>query len=481
MVGQLGGDRGQVRQLLKLALPVMLSRSGLLLLVTVDLAMTGQAGARELAFMSLALAPHVVCSVVGVGMMTGTSILIAQAAGAGRQLDCGAIWRVAMLQGAALGCGLALLSPLAGPGFLLAGQDPALAAGAAAVFAISAWGLPATYMFVATAMFLEAADRPRIAVAVMLAANLLNAGLNGLLIPGGFGLPAMGAEGAALATTMVRWICLALLVACLLARLDRARWGLTAWRLPGGGLGRRFRRLGYPIALSYGLESAAFATMALIAGLAGALHVAAYQITMNLVTLVYMLPLGIATATCIAVGRAVGRQDAAGLRQAARTGVAFAALVLATLAALTAAMPTRIAMLYSSDPAVLEIASRTFAIAALALLFDGLKEVLAGALRGTGDVWPITLVNLLAFWLVMVPLGYLLSVVHGGGAPALLLAVAAAAGLATAGLLLRCRRLASRLERFPIGRHRPAPPPGHPIGYCRGWPGGGAGRRRDSA
>ena len=450
MVRQVGGPLDHVRQLLTLALPVMLSRVGLLLLVTVDLAMTGQAGAQELAFMSLALAPHVVCSVVGVGMMTGTSILIAQAAGARRQVDCGAIWRVAMLHGAVLGCGIALLSPLAGQGFLRAGQDPALAAGAAAVFGISAWGLPATYMFVAAAMFLEAADRPRVAVAVMLLANLLNAALNGLLIHGGLGLPAMGAQGAALATVIVRWICLGLLIAYLVARLDRARWGLTAWAFPDGGIGRRLRGLGYPIALSYGLESGAFACMAMMAGLSGAAHVAAYQITMNLVTLVYMLPLGIATATSIRVGRAVGRQDAVGLRQAAWTGVVFAAVVLAILAALTALMPTRIAMLYGNDPAVLEIASQTVLIAALALLFDGLKEVLAGALRGSGDVWPITLVNLLAFWLVMVPLGYLLSVVHGGGAPALLLAVAAAAGLATAGLLLRCRRLASRLDTAPL-------------------------------
>lgn len=436
----------QIRTVLALAVPVMLSRIGLLLLVTIDLAMTGQAGSQELAFLSLALAPHVVCSVVGVGMMTGTGILISQAIGAEQSPRCGAIWRVAMGHGAVIGLGLGLLSLFAEQGFLLAGQNPRLAAGAGAAFGISAWGLPATYMFVATVMFLDAAGRPRIGVAVMLIANVLNVGLNEVLIQGAFGLPAMGVQGAMLATTTVRWLCLGLLVAYLLARLDSGHWGLFERSSSALEVGRRLRRLGYPMALSYGLESGAFATMALMAGLAGALQVAAYQITMNLVTLVYMLPLGIATATSILVGQAVGRRDAAGLRQAAWTGFAFAAALLSALGMLTALAPGSIATLYTSDRAVLAIASQTVVLASLVFLFDGLKEVLAGALRGSGDVWPTTVVNLLAFWLVMVPLGYALSVERDGGAPALLQAVALAAGLASLCLLHRFCTLSAKPE-----------------------------------
>lgn len=436
-----------IARTLRLALPVMVSRAGMIVLVAVDTAMTGHAGPEELAFYALGLAPQIFVLLVGLGLMLGTVVMTAQADGAGRPEDCGAIWRVALVHATLIGL-LALALMYGGEWFLLlTGQTDELAGGAARVMIALGWSLPATLMFIATTLFLEGIGRPLPGLLIMVLANLLNIALNWLLIGGNWIFPALGAEGAALATTGVRWFMFLAILAYVLVRVDRAHYGLKGPIADFRRLGRTLRRIGYPIALTQGLESGAFASMTIFAGLMGSVQVAAYQIAMTSIALVFMCAQGFATAASIRVGNAVGRNDSPGVRIAGWTATALACAALALFAVLFATQAHWVARFYSSDAEVIAVALVTVTLTGLVLIPDGLQAVLIGALRGMGDVWPATGLFLIAFWLVMVPAGYVLGVVQEHGAAGLIMAIFIGTTVAALFMAWRFQRIARRAVR----------------------------------
>jgi len=434
-----------VRRTLGIAVPVMFARMGILLLVTVDTAMTGRAGVDELAWYALAMAPQIPMMLFGIGMLMGTLVLCAQAIGGAREADSGRIWRVSLVHALVLGLIFAVTCTAGEAILLLARQAPELARGGGGVLAMFALGLPPMLMHAATSFFLEASGRTTPGMLVMLLANLLNVALNWVFIYGNLGASAMGAEGAALATTLVRWFMFAALAGYALLALDRRRFGMTGPIPAVRALSRRLRRFGYPMGLAHALESAAFASMTLFAGLLGSSQVAGFQVAFNLVAMVFMCAIGIAAAASIRVANAVGRGDITGVRVAGWVAAALAGLLLACIGLVMGSMPEGFARLYSDDPAVLAVAAPCILLAAVAVVPDGLQGVLMGALRGAGDVWPATALYCIAFWGVMVPAGYLLGVVLGGGAPGLVVAMFLGTLCASVLLGLRFRRMCRRL------------------------------------
>ncbi len=429
--------REHLRRTLQLALPVMLGRIGILIMVAVDTAMTGHEGPVELAYYALAMAPQIPMLLVGIGLLLGTVVLTAQADGAGDTRICGRIWRVGLIHAGVLGL-LFMVLCHGGERFLVfSGQSPELARGAGRVLIMMGWGLPAMLLFSASTFFLEGISRPLPGMFVMLAANILNVVLNWIFIDGNLGAPALGAEGAALGTTIVRWFMFAAIAAYVWTRLDRKKYGLTPGPVRDGHLGKRLRRIGYPMGLAHGLEASAFSTLTLFAGLLGAVEVSGYLVAMNLVATAFMGAIGFGTAASVRVANAVGRQDAHGARVAGWVAVGAAATVMFFLGIIFFTLAGLLSAIYASDPRITAVAVPTLLVAAFVLLPDGTQAVLMGALRGTADVWPATALYLVAFWVVMVPCGYYLGVARGGGAPALMQAIIV--GCMLASLLLGWR------------------------------------------
>jgi len=436
--------REHLSRTLQLAIPVMLGRIGILMMVAVDTAMTGHQGPTELAYYALAMAPQIPMLLVGIGLLLGTVVLTAQADGAGDSHACGDIWRLALLHAAVLGL-LFMVLCQGGERFLaLSGQSPDLARGGGRVLIMMGWGLPGMLLFSTSTFFLEGINRPLPGMYIMLAANILNVALNWIFIDGNLGAPALGAEGAALGTTIVRWFMFATIAAYVLTRLERSKYGLTAGRINDSRLGKRLRRIGYPMGLAHGLEASAFSTMTLFAGLSGAVEVSGYLIAMNLVATVFMGAIGFATAASVRVGNAVGRQDAHGARTAGWVAVAAAATIMLILGIIFFTLPGMLSAIYASDARITAVAVPTLAVAAFVLLPDGTQAVLMGALRGSADVWPATGLYLISFWLVMVPCGYYLGVSLGGGAPALMQAILVGCLLATSLLAWRFHAVSKR-------------------------------------
>ena len=439
--------RAHLRETMRLAVPVMLARLGVLTITTMDTAMSGHASADDLAWYSVAVAPQIPLLLVGIGLLMGTVVMTAQAVGAGNPERCGAIWRTALAHAIVAGAAMAIACTF-GEWFLLAaGQSDEMAAGGGRVLAALGYGLPGILLYIATVMFLEGIGRPLPGMTIIIGANVLNVVLNWFLIFGHGGFPALGAEGAAIATSIVRWCMFAAAILYVLRYVNRRRFGISAPRDPAERLGARMRRIGLPMGIAHGLEASAFAVMTLMAGVLGTAEVGGYSIPMNLLALAFMGAIGLSTAASVRVGNAVGREDPAGVRWAGWVAVGVATIYLSAIAIVFALVPTWLASVYTTNAAVLAIAVPTIVVCAIAAIPDGVQGVLIGALRGATDVWPATFLYLFAFWIVMVPLGYWLGVTRTMGAFGLMMAVVVGSTVATVLLGWRFRVVSARAVR----------------------------------
>lgn len=436
--------RDNVIRTLALALPVMAARLGLILLVTVDSVMTGRYSAEALAHYGISTAPHIFLLVVGIGLLVGTIVLVGQADGAGRPEACGGIWRRSLMIAGVMGSVWAVMLLFGEPILLLLGQSDSMAAGGGAALKGFAVGIPALLMYVSTSFFLEGIGRARAGMYIALSANVLNAGLNWLLIAGNLGFPEMGAAGAALATSITRWAMLAALLVYVLNMADRARYGVGAADSLGSQTTKRLLRLGAPFAVATGLEAGAFATIATFAGRMGEVEMAAYQACMNVVSFAFMLAIGLSTATSVRVANAVGRNDRAGLALSGWLGLGLVLALMLVVGLLVVSLREPIAAIYTQEESVRSLAQLGLFWVAAILMFDGAQAVLMGAHRGAADVLVPTGMQGFSFWVVAVPLAYFLGLHLNLGVPGLFAAIFAATTVAAVLLSSRFAVLSRR-------------------------------------
>ena len=429
--------RADIRETLRLALPVMGARAGILVMTTVDTILTGRFGADELAFYAIGNAAFLFLMLLGIGLATGAAVLVAQARGAGDPLAAGRIWKIACLDMIVLGIVSGLLL-LPGEAILrLLGQPPEIVVGGARVMRAFALAMPAVLLFSVTSFFLEAIGRPHAGLLVMILGNLLNLLFDWLLMFGPFGLPMLGAEGSAIGTSITRWIMAGLLIRYAFRFAGHEAFGVRAPLGRTVETRRQLLRLGLPFAASQGLESSAFQFILVMAGWLGTAALAAHQAAINLNALVYMLTLGLATATSVRVGHATGRNDPAASARAGWTGVGLGVLIMLCLIPLILVFARDIGLAYSSDPAVVATIVAALMVVCPTMTFDSAQGTLTAALRGTSDTWIPTAIHVACFWPVMVGLAWYLGIHHGMGVVGLWWGLLT--GLAMAALILGLR------------------------------------------
>ncbi|MDF1720758.1 MAG: MATE family efflux transporter [Minwuia sp.] len=436
-------------QTLKLAGPVVVARSGVLIMMAVDTAMTGSAGGDELAYFGLGLSPTIALTLLGLGFLLGVTVLTSQADGAGEPARAGHIWHVGMGHAVVVGILFAGICQFGITILGAFGQAPDLAEGAGRVMHMLGWGLPAVLIFVACSFFLEGVSRPVAGMIIMLGANVLNLGLNWVFIQGTTVgdtviVAAMGAEGAALATTIARWVTAFVAIGYIWFMSSR-----DVYCVRGGGpvvpdVGKRIRAIGYPMGLGMFIETAAFMAMTQMAGYLGKAEVAGYQIAHNLVALVFMSAIGIGAATGVRVGNAVGRNDVTGVRLAGLTGIGLVVMAMIMLGGCFILIPEFLTGLYTPDRAVAATAIAALAVASSMMIFDGSQGVLVNALRGLGDVWFPMAGQFVAFWLVATPLAWYLAFDMGLGTAGLMGGIYAGCVMATLIAAFRFRHMLRR-------------------------------------
>jgi len=401
------------RATMKLALPTMIARAGILVMISTDVIMVGHTGQAELAHLGLSFSVVGVMMMVAIGFMQGIMVLTSQAFGAREYRFCGEIWRVGLILAALLGLIITIVAIFGDKVLLMLGQSPEMAAGGGAVIAQYGWGMPAMLLYIVCSNFLEGMQRPRIGMFFMWTAVVVNLGLNSLFLYQFH----WGAEGAAAATSIIRWITFGAIFSYIAFIMhDRKSFGVSfsrninrealseAWRYA-----KRMLKLGTPMAMQMSVESVAFSTLTLTAGRLGEASMAAHTVTIQIMSLLLMLAIGMSAATAVRVGFAVGNNDKTGVAWAGWTGAVLITMLIIPISLLMVIFPEQAGGIFTTAPDTLALVRVTLVIAAGALIFDCLMAVMLGALRGAGDVWvPLaTQVGAMAF--VMVPVGLLLA------------------------------------------------------------------------
>ena len=421
--------------LLRLAGPVIASRLGIMTMGLVDTVAVGRHSAEQLGFLALAWAPTGVVLTTAIGLLSGVQVLTSQSIGAGRTEETGAILRRGIVYAVWIGVAAALLLAGGGGWFMHhIGLPTALADGATPPLAILSLSLTLILVADAGIFWLEAHGRAVPGMIAMWAANVVNLGLNLWLVPGHSPFGVEGAVASGWSTFGARIALLAFVAAIVVAWPESRRYGVFRRPERDPAAGPALRRVGYAASLSYFIEAGSFSAMSIIAGWMGALAVATWAIVLNFLALSFMVPLGLAAATGVLVGRAHGAGHGAGVRRAAALGfgVTFAATLAISLG--VALGNGLIADGYTRDAAVRAAAAAALLLSCLFFVADGLQVVAAQSLRAQDDIWMPTVTHSFSYIVVMLPLAYGFGIVMGGGVIGLVWAVILAS-LVSAALL----------------------------------------------
>jgi MATE family multidrug resistance protein len=443
--------RGELSATARLAWPVVLGQLSAMGMTVVNTVLAGRHGGDTLAAVAVGSAVWSLVVLSAIGVLLALPPSVSQLLGAGRREAIAPLVRQAAWL--ALAAGVALFWLARGSGWLLVaiGITPEVQPGAVAYLRGIAWGAPAMALYFCCRYLSEGLHWTLPTMVFGIAGLALLVPTGHALLFGGAGLPALGAEGLGLATALVLWLQLAAFLAYLARSRRFAGLGLFA-RLepPRRAPIAELLRVGVPMGVSVMMEGSLFVAAALVIGTMGAAAVAAHQIAMNLAAVAFMMPLGIAMATTVRVGHALGRGDARGVRRAAAAGYLLTLCTQALSAGLLLAFALPIARLYTGDLQVATLAAGLMGLAALFQVSDGVQVASAGALRGLKDSRVPMLVTLLAYWGVGMPLGWWLALPRGLGPHGMWWGLVV--GLTVAAVLLAWRF--QRLTRLP--RRRPA-------------------------
>ena len=432
--------RADLVQLLVLAWPVVLARLGIMAMGLCDALVVGRYSAKELGYHALGWAPTSVVVTMVVGLLTGVQVMTARAIGEGRRHETGAVLRRGLSYSVWIGAVSTVVLLIAGPPFLHAIRlAPDLADGATRPLIIFSLSLPGYAFSVAASFWLEGLARPKPAAVMMWIANGVNLVVDLVLVPGTFGLPALGAVGGAWATATARTFLAVALLAYIVRMPEARELGVFDKPVRDRAAEAEQRRIGFGAGASNFFEVASFAGMNLIAGWIGGLAVAAWAIALNVVAIIFMVPLGLSTAAAVLVGRYYGARDFKGVERAGMisfaVAVAFAVLVSLVVWPLAGVMSRG----YTSDAATLAIAAPAVALSCLFLIPDALQVVCAQTLRARGDVWLPSVTHV-----VMSPLAWWLAIPVKVGVDGIVWAVIVASFLSAGLLLGRFRQLSLR-------------------------------------
>jgi MATE family multidrug resistance protein len=448
--------RADLGALLRLAAPLVLIQVGSMLMGVVDTMMVGRLSATALAAAAIANVYFFAFSMFGMGVLFALDPIVAQALGAGDELAVQRGVQRGFLLATIVAVPVSLGLLTVRPALELAGQPAEVVPAAAGYVYRTVASVWPFYAFVVLRQTLQAHHRTAAIMITIVASNLLNAGLNYVLIYGGLGVAALGLYGSAWATTVSRWFMAVLLLVLGWPHHGRYLRRVAPNLLDRAALGRMLL-LGVPIGMQFMLESGVFGVVGLLMGWLGVTQVAAHQVVLNLASLTFMVPLGVASAAAVIVGHAVGRGDAGGVRRSTVAALAVGACFMAAMAVLLIGAPELLSRAYTNDPSVLALAVLLMPIAGVFQVFDGLQVVSIGLLRGLGDTRVPVIVNVVGFWCIGMPVSLTLGFALGYGAVGLWWGFVVGLVIVATFLIARVRQREHHdFARVVIDEHRPS-------------------------
>lgn len=391
-----------------LAYPVMLSQLGQVLVGVADSMMVGRLGAEPLAAASLANSIFFVVLMFGIGVSMAITPLVAMADGNDNPKKISRIFNHGFVINMLTGFMLFLIIVFFSPMLNFLNQPKEVVVLAIPYLAIITLSLLPFMFFQTFKQFAEGLSQTKQAMYITLLCNALNVFLNWIFIYGKLGIPAMGLNGAGWATLISRVI-MGMAIAYYVWKSKRYKpfelsFGFKNLNFP---MVSKLLKIGVPTGFQFIFEVGAFSSAAIMMGWIGVNALAAHQIAINLASISYMMASGLSAAAMVRVGNQLGRKDIVSLREAGFTVFAMVTMFMSISAIIFIAFREFLPSLYIDDMEVIKMSATLLIIAGLFQLSDGIQVVGLGALRGMSDVKVPTIVTLVAYWVIGLPLGYL--------------------------------------------------------------------------
>jgi multidrug resistance protein, MATE family len=402
--------------MLRLAIPVVLAELGWVTMGLVDTLMVGGLGPEAIGAVGIGSSLFLGVCIFAMGLLLGLDTLVSQSFGAGRVEDCHRWLLHGIVLSVVLTIPVTLILRFLSSALGAWGLNPAVLLLLRPYLDALTWSVLPLLLYASFRRYLQGMGVVRPVMVALIAANLVNLFVNWLLIYGRMGAPAMGVSGSAWATVIARIGMAGVLLGVIVYRESGKRPGLfaTPLRIELERM-RRLLALGLPAASQVTLEVGVFAAATALAGRLAPAALAAHQIAINIVSLTFMVPLGVASAGAVRVGHAVGRHDGAAAARSGWTAFLFGTFFMSCAAMTFLLIPRRLVGAFTTDAAVIETGVALLFVGAVFQLFDGVQGVATGVLRGLGDTRTPMLWNLAGHWFIGLPLGYALCFAAGYG------------------------------------------------------------------
>ncbi len=402
----------EILRTLQLAIPVVIGMVASFSMNFVDTLMAGRLPDKEIALAGIATGGAVWSAALMfiLGVLMALQPVVAQLDGAGRRSEGGAAARQGFWIALVVAIPFVLILRSGGPllQWMSVGAD--IVPTAIKYMDAISWGVPAICMVLMLRFFSEGTGYTRPTMYMGLLGVLLNVPLNYVLMFGKLGLPELGAEGCGYATSIVIW-------AQLLLMFFYTRWHnhfkefdlFARWDWPQWVAIKRLLRIGLPIGTTIFVEGSLFIGAALLIARLGALSASAHLIAINFSALMFMIPLGLASAVTTRVGNALGREEPEAARYAGLIGLFIVLFTQTVSASIMLLIPEFIVRIYTNDLAITQIAVGLLFYSAIFQYADGIQICAAGALRGLKDTVVPMYINIIAYLLVGLSVGYYLT------------------------------------------------------------------------
>ncbi|WP_035332995.1 MATE family efflux transporter [Dyadobacter crusticola] len=443
--------KNEASQTLRLAFPIIIGELAQMALHLIDSAMVGAISYKHLAAAALVINAMNIPFVIGIGMTISVSQMVSLANG--RQ-DAQQVSHY-LFNGFVL-CTLTAIAIsftlVFGKDLLYhLGQDPDVVTLAIPFMQLMGISIIPMLLFMTLKQFADGLESTRTAMIFSLAGMPLNILLNWLLIYGNWGFPRLELLGAGWATLITRSCMFIALAYVVLSHKTFAKYIAVRrkqWKLKGQTM-RELLHIGVPSSMQIGMEAGAFAVSGIIIGTLGAVSQAAHQIALSCASFTFMVSMGLAQAGSIRVSNALGRSDWHKIIAIGKSTLVTALIYGIFCATMFVALRQILPFAFNKEPQVVSLAALLLLFAAIFQISDSTQAIGAGLLRGIKDVKTPTLLIGIAYWVIGIPVGYLLAFHFNMGAPGMWLGLIAGLTVASGFLITRFLKMGRRNVALP--------------------------------
>lgn len=401
----------KIKQLLNILLPILVTQLTMFSLNFFDTTMSGHYSPQDLAGVAIGSSLWVPVYTGLSGILLAVTPIVAQLVGAKKQKEA----VLSFLQGVYLSIIIAVAVIFLGsfiiePILQNMNLDPKVENVAHDYLVALSFGMIPLFVYNVARSFIDALGKTRTSMLITLISLPVNIILNYLLIFGKYGFPMLGGVGAGYASAITYWIITIIAIFIIGTQHPFSSFHIFKKIQPISiKKWLEILKIGVPIGLSIFFETSIFAAVTLLMSTFNTITIASHQSALNFASFLYMFPLSVSMALTIVVGFEVGAKRMYDAKIYSWLGVSIAIFFSVLCGFILYLFPTEIAGIYSTNPEVIKLTSHFLLFALFFQLSDAIAGPIQGALRGYKDVNITFIMSLVSYWVIGLPLGYLLA------------------------------------------------------------------------